>query len=196
MKLNIIGNKTKRLAVLAQQKFQQLMLELALNNNNIIVGSGLGGNNEQLKSMMHMYHTLSGAKNRKILFYAKKPKMYWGDAWLAESSMKDIRQELDRVFSQISPSEIDFVHSMNTPNSMLYNKACESTVSLSQMLDKKEATPMCIAAIGNALETLPSEVVLLAVRQNIGINRLVIHDLDEDPVFGKLLNKINKQVDT
>lgn len=48
--------------------------------------------------------------------------------------------------------------------------------------------------VGKTLSKLCPEAVLLAVRSQIQIERLVKFNLDEHPIWGELLNKINKVV--
>lgn len=52
-----------------------------------------------------------------------------------------------------------------------------------------------IQSIGSALTDFPPDVILLSVRRYIGIDRLVRHDLDEDPIFEKCLRRVNKHID-
>lgn len=64
---------------------------------------------------------------------------------------------------------------------------------LSDHLDQDDTS--LVQPIGAALADFPMEVILLSVRRFVGIERLVKWNLDEDPVFGKMLTRINRVVD-
>lgn len=64
---------------------------------------------------------------------------------------------------------------------------------LSDHLDREDLS--LVQPIGEALSEFPLEVILLSVRRFVGIERLVKWNLDEDPIFGKMLTKVNKVVD-
>lgn len=59
-------------------------------------------------------------------------------------------------------------------------------------LDKNDTSK--VHTVGSALYDLPAEIILLSVRKYIQIDRLVKHNLDEDPIFCKVLTKVNKRV--
>jgi len=63
---------------------------------------------------------------------------------------------------------------------------------LATCLDNKDMS--MTKKIGYALHKLPVEMVLLSVRRYIGIERLVEHNLDEEPVFSKALNRVARLV--
>jgi hypothetical protein len=67
------------------------------------------------------------------------------------------------------------------------------TGKLSSDLDRGDER--LVGPIGRALSNFSMEIVLLTVRRNIQIDRLVRYNLDEHPDWENLLNRINKAVD-
>lgn len=65
---------------------------------------------------------------------------------------------------------------------------------LDQAKDHAEL-PASVKHVGKFLQKVPQENVLVAVRSQIQIDRLVRFNLDEHPDWEQVLNKINKQVD-
>src|SRR5581483_7171667 len=55
--------------------------------------------------------------------------------------------------------------------------------------------PPSVKHVGKFLQKVPQENVLVAVRSQIQIDRLVRFNLDEHPDWEQVLNRINKQVD-
>ncbi len=62
-------------------------------------------------------------------------------------------------------------------------------------LSKKEETPISVSRVGKFLQKVAYENVLVAVRTQIQIGRLVEFNLDEHPDWTDVLNKINKAID-
>lgn len=76
--------------------------------------------------------------------------------------------------------------------------ACMITCArLATKLDqcKEDEKPKSVEYVGKFLQKVSYENVLVAVRSQIQIDRLVKFNLDEDPNWEEVLNKINKQVD-
>lgn len=77
--------------------------------------------------------------------------------------------------------------------------ACMITCArLATQLDKaktEEDLPESVKYVGRFLNEVSNEYVLVAVRSQIQINRLVKFNLDEHPDWENVLNKINRQVD-
>lgn len=76
--------------------------------------------------------------------------------------------------------------------------ACMITCArLATQLDKSVPNnlPEAVKYVGNFLQQVNYENVLVAVRSQITIDRLVQFNLDEHPNWSEVLNKINKQVD-
>jgi len=61
---------------------------------------------------------------------------------------------------------------------------------LSAHLDRGDTS--LVQPMGAALDSFPMEIILMSVRKYVQIDRLVRFDLDEDPVFSKMLYRINK----
>jgi hypothetical protein len=76
----------------------------------------------------------------------------------------------------------------------------EETLSLAMLLTKKLALDLdaddftSIPDITKLLSDIPLEAFLFAFRQNVGIERTVHHDLDENKHMKKLWNKLAKGV--
>lgn len=76
--------------------------------------------------------------------------------------------------------------------------ACMITCArLATQLDQAKAgdLPLSVGYVGKFLQKASYENVLVAVRSQIQIDRLVKFNLDEHPEWEQVLNKINKQVD-
>lgn len=76
--------------------------------------------------------------------------------------------------------------------------ACMITCArLATQLDQANENdpPACIKHVGKFLQKVSYENVLVAVRSQVQIDRLVKFNLDEHPDWEQVLNKINKQVD-
>jgi hypothetical protein len=52
-----------------------------------------------------------------------------------------------------------------------------------------------IQIVGSALNQFPVEVILMSIRRYIQIERLVKYNLDEDPIFSKCIDRVNRLVD-
>jgi hypothetical protein len=99
MKFNHVdGRLTVLEAAQADGKFQRLTLELGLREDNYHVGSGLGGNNFQLLTLMALDHNLV---KRPISVQVDGTRMAWSGSWLNETPMKSLRAQLDRAFPTI-----------------------------------------------------------------------------------------------
>ena len=78
----------------------------------------------------------------------------------------------------------------------------EHTKMLAQLLCHKLALDLdahdksTIAIIAPILMDLPLEDVLEAIRAQITLDRIIIHCLDEDPMFDQLLRNINASLST
>jgi hypothetical protein len=65
-------------------------------------------------------------------------------------------------------------------------------IKLAKELDQGDTKN--VSSVGNVLNQLSSETILMSVRQFIQIGRLVKFDLDEHPIWENMLNKVNKEV--
>ena len=62
---------------------------------------------------------------------------------------------------------------------------------LAHDLDKQQFSYASICDAANILSKFSPEIILFSVRKYIGIERLVVHDLDEHPAFSKVIKQIN-----
>ncbi len=184
--------------VIAKQKLQWLSLELGVREDNQHIGSGLGGNNGQLIALMSFHHELINDPTTTI--EPDRGLMRWGSSWFEQSSRKDIRHELDVKIPIAKYTPLDKV--INDPKYSLGPNVSSWRVlffaeglcqKLARELDNGDESNVQVTAF--ALIGFPMETILMAVRKHIQIERLVRHNLDEHPDFGKILNKINKTVD-
>lgn len=186
------------LQVVAKGKLQWLSLELGVREDNQHVGSGLGGNNGQLIALMSFHHEL--VNDNTLSVEIDRGLIRWGATWLEQSSKKDIRHELDVKVPIAKYTPLDKV--VNDPRYSLGPNVASWRVlffaeglcqKLARELDNGDESNVQVTAY--ALTGFPMEVILMAVRKHIQIDRLVRHNLDEHPDFGKILSKINKTVD-
>jgi hypothetical protein len=182
----------------AEKKLQSLALELGVRHDNQFVGSGLGGNNPQLFALMSFHNEL--VDDPKLTIKVKKGTIRWGSTWLARTKMSDIRSELDSKLPVSKSATLDQIrndarYSLG-PNVAAWDAlvdACKACADLASDLDKGNETK--IGATASVLKNHNLETILVSVRTQIQIDRLVRHNLDEHPEFGKLLSNVNKNID-
>lgn len=183
---------------LAEKKFQWLTLELGVREDNEHIGSGLGGNNAQLFALMSFHNEIINDASTKIKI--DRGLIQWGSHWFLSASRKEIRHELDvalpiQKYTPLETIQNDQRYSLGPNVSrwtvLLY--AFEMCRKLADELDRGDESNVQVTAL--SLYGFPMETVLLSVRRFIQIERLVRHNLDEHPDFGKILNKINRSVD-
>ncbi len=182
---------------LAKQRLQWLSLELSVREDNQHIGTGIGGNNSQLLALMSFHHELV---NNSIPIETDRGLMRWGSSWLERASRKDIRARLDIEVPIPKYTPLDKI--TNDPKYSLGPNVASWRVlffaeglcqKLARELDNGDESNVQVTAY--ALAGFPMEVILMAVRKHIQIERLVRHNLDEHPDFGTILTKINKTVD-
>lgn len=81
----------------AQDQFTKLIVDLGLRDTNYHCGSGLGGNNFQLLVLLNMKHELIPRVKISVGYRV----LYWGDKFLEQSNLEEIRLELDKIFDKI-----------------------------------------------------------------------------------------------
>lgn len=194
----IDGSIKKNRQAFLQKKLQGLALELGVRHDNQFVGSGLGGNNPQLFALMSFRHKL--VDDPSLTIEVKNGSIRWGDVWLENAKRADIRKELDAklpVAKSLSFQDIQndaaFASGPNVRSWDTLRDALHACADLASDLDKGVETK--VSSTASTLSGLPMEVNLVAIRTQLQIERLVRHNLDEHPDFGKLLTPINKAVD-
>lgn len=95
---HVDGRLTVQEVKTAKEKFNALLVELGVREDNYHVGTGLGGNNLQLVTLMGFTHTLV---KRPIDIRVDDKRVAWGAEWIITSSRKQIRARLDEVFETI-----------------------------------------------------------------------------------------------
>jgi hypothetical protein len=205
----------------AKRNFLQLTVELGTRKDNYHVGSGFGGNNLQLLTLMSLDHSLVTSDYNITV---KEDSMLWNVSMLT-SNMKDIRKRFDKSFIDI-PERYKYIASV-LDNSNAYITAiinykeqfpnlikaiegkaykfdkslsyiekyifvCIMCQELSVKLDNKDTS--LVQIIGEALYMYPTEIILLSIRKFIGIERLIEHNLDEDKIFAKTLHKVQRAI--
>jgi hypothetical protein len=86
-------------ATIAKNRYRVLALELGVRDTNYHVGTGLGGNNLQLFTLMNVHNEL--VNDRDLAIEVTKDKILWGVQWLGKTKMADIRHELNAKFPLI-----------------------------------------------------------------------------------------------
>ena len=135
-------------------------------------------------------------------------RMAWSANWLGATKKRDIRKRLDEVFAEINQKYIrdpdqPLTRQINTPGSFQFYpglspieqlaQVCAMCHELSARLDQGDTS--MVRTVGTVMQQLPLETVLFSVRRYIQIERLVKYNLDEDPIFGPALTKVNRAVD-
>lgn len=183
---------------LAEKKFNWLTLELGVREDNQHIGSGLGGNNAQLFALMSFHNELVNDASTKIKI--DRGLIQWGSDWFLSAGRKLIRHELDAVLpiQKYTPLETilndqRFSLGPNVSRWTVLLYAFDLCKKLADELDRGDTSNVQVTAL--SLYGFPMETVLLSVRRFIQIERLVRFNLDEHPDFGKILSKINREVD-
>ena len=191
----------------ASEKFEQLMLELGVRDDNLHVGTGLGGNNLQLYSLLGVKHSLMKLPKGIIVTY--DDGIWWDAETLAFSSRVDMRKKVDTIFPLVEeryPGAFLFSKEFDDATKINYLKLVSREMQgslinakvmcegLAKELDSGDTSNIAMTA--KWLGALPFEIVLVSVRKFIGLERLVKFNLDEDKGFGPILHQINKLVDT
>lgn len=83
---------------IAAGRFERMMVELGIRESNYHVGTGLGGNNFQLVTLMNLEHHLVDSL---VPIKAKAGKVFWSVRFLVDAKYVDIRHELDKRFPDI-----------------------------------------------------------------------------------------------
>ncbi len=83
----------------AKGRWQRITVELGVREGNHHVGTGLGGNNFQLVTLMSLQNKLIDDPNMTIAI--KGNQLLWGCQWLNSAKLVDIRHELDTKFPSI-----------------------------------------------------------------------------------------------
>jgi hypothetical protein len=105
MKFDNVGNIDYNCVQRCKRRFKSLTLELGIRHNNEHVGSGLGGNNFQLMTLMDYKHELINNRNLTVSANHTTNTFSWGSHWLAHVSAYDARKALDRVFNKMPESK-------------------------------------------------------------------------------------------
>lgn len=111
------------------------------------------------------------------------------------SSMKETVKKYPEQFPQLirafSNKDYHFDKGMTYTDQLIV--ACVLCQELSARLDAGDRST--VQSTGSALADFPAEIILMSVRRYVQIERLVKHNLDEDPVFYKAIRKVNDVVD-
>lgn len=133
----------------------------------------------------------AGMLNKKVCGCVGK------DAGIKYSNYYEHYQQLLPMIEDIYQGK-DVAHRYNTLEPTKKLVACMITCArLATQLDQasENVPPQSIKHVGKFLQKVSYENVLVAVRSQIQIDRLVKFNLDEHPDWEHVLNKINKQVD-
>jgi len=87
---------------LAIHKFNQIFMELGVRKDNEHIGSGLGGNNFQILTLLTCkHHLVDESATGTIIQLRFTNHMYWGINHLADDDLRTIRQNIDIFFPEI-----------------------------------------------------------------------------------------------
>jgi hypothetical protein len=185
---NIDKSITDKQIQLSLNKFREILIELGIRKDNFHIGSGVGGNEDQLIVMMDCSHYLTD-KNDTLSFL--EGVFIWGNDWLCNSSRKDIRSKIDQVFAGLPEDKnFDFksMAGSNKPLIQAYTM-CERLAAELDAGDKSN-----IQKVASALLEFDIEIVAIAIRKYISIERIIKFNLDEDPIFGIVCRKIQELI--
>jgi hypothetical protein len=80
-------------------KLDILLTHLAINNDNISCGNHMGGNELQFVTIINSNNLIQFNEQSNISF--DNDNFIWNSQWLIDSSIKDIRTELNIVFDNL-----------------------------------------------------------------------------------------------
>jgi len=114
----------------------------------------------------------------------RHPGSYYG-------SIMEHKESFPGLMSYLAGGEYRHDPSMPLHEQLLM--AMVITANLATQLDRGDLSRM--GASGRAMSNFCGEIILLSVRMNIQIDRLVQHNMDEDRVWYSILMKINREID-
>lgn len=163
---------------------QTLSIEFDKNKNTVVWGSYW-----LIRTPMEIIRQTLNEVFTKI----NEANKYSAMAMLAESgNLRKIVYEYEDQFPQLirmlSGKTYQFDESLSPRDQLIL--ACLMCQELAASLDSGDKSKIQI--IGSALVDFPHEIILVSVRRELGISRLVKFDLDEDPIFNKCLVKVTK----
>lgn len=218
IKANIASSITNK----CQEKLTALAIELATRKDNYHVGSGLGGNNFQMLVLLGMEHHLSNAdifiasKNNTFIWGTD----FLMDNSIAsirkelDKAFKNVK-EYNKLMALmfLNPTNLNEVINSYEDNfpilkDIFSDKRSGDFKNLSPHQQITIAFIMCAKysfeldnknkkntkMVGQSLATLSPEIVLLAIRKYIGLERIINHSLDEHPSWENIFSNINRRV--
>lgn len=122
-----INNKSVEIAT---RKFNQLLLELGSRRDNTFLVSELGGDNFKLLVLMcHKHHLIDDSVSGVVLSVEPNNIISWGVNHLINSSMREIRENLDTFFPAITEKNKYLALSlMSLPNNDQFAKVIEEHI--------------------------------------------------------------------
>lgn len=205
-----------------QDKLTSLAIELATRKDNCHVGSGLGGNNFQMLALLGMEHHLTNADIS--IASKKNKFIWGTDFLLDNSIFsirKELDRAFEKVEEHnklvslmfLSPANINEVFNSYEDNfpilkDIFSGKRRGDFSKLSPHQQITIAFIMCAKysfeldnkiktnteTVGYSLGTLSPEIVLLAIRKYIGLERIITNDLDEQRSWKHIFSNINRRV--
>ncbi len=106
------------------------------------------------------------------------------------SALEKNKEHFPQVMACLKGETYSFDKNLSNVDKLIL--ACVMCQDLARDLDN--GITKKVQYIGSALYEFPTEIILLSIRRHIQIDRLVRHNLDEDPVFVKTLDKVTKRV--
>jgi hypothetical protein len=199
-------------------KFADLLFDLSVSTYNTLVGSQLGGNDQQLFFLLNCEHKLQ--KNKYFIdLDLDHSCIYWDITFLRDSSLSEIRNKLNEAMEDLSADEslsakllaTNFRNIENLVNEQLSftDSSHENIASLQDYsLHNQVIVASCICAwlskqldsgndpkidkVVSLLEEVQPVVLLASIRKHVGIARIIKHNLDMNySPFARLINKVN-----
>lgn len=205
----------------AKKEFSRLLTELALSDCNNFI-TGMGGNNFQLMVLLGMKHILEDSddivvSDNEMIWGAKlltntnandmrymlthafddilERNKYSAIALLEVSKSRNMRETVLKYANQfpvlnnaMSNKMFAFDGGMSIVDQ--YIAACIMCQELSFRLDADDFST--VQSTAYSMSEFPTEIALYAMRAHIGLARFIKKQLDDDPIFNKILRNISK----
>lgn len=223
MKFNSIkANIASAIVKQCQDKLTDLAIDLSVRETNCHVGSGLGGNNFQVLTMFGMNHSLCNRDISIDIeddAFIWGSKFLTNSSLVSIRHTLDKTFDNIKDFNKLMP--IMFLNESNIHKTLkayennfpylkdifdgnvcvdLKNISLNQQIIIAFIITSKLANELDnnitknIASVGLTLAHFTPEVILLAVRKYIGIERLIKFDIDELPSWENTLGSVNRRI--
>ena len=172
---------------------EKIFFEYAIRKDNEHVGSGLGGNYENYLFIADKKMVPSADVTNLTI---TKTELIFNPDFVLNSSRKDLRVALDEKIAEAMKTS-EYVPKIKgdavLPEADLEkNDAAAKTIilankcaELSSLLDNDKITDEYLDEFSKYLNSFPMPIALYAFRTQVGIERMVKHNLDENKFFAQ-----------